>query len=167
MSTPPDTPRIVAPGSTPVADLGGFGIDWKIDGDDTHGHFSVVHHPIAPHTLAAPLHRHTNEDEYSYVIEGTLSALLGDDVVHAEAGSWVHKPRGQWHTFWNGGDTRCTIIEVIAPAGFEDFFRETAEVWGDPEGFMELCQRYQVEMRMESVPELCQRFGLTAPDPSG
>jgi mannose-6-phosphate isomerase-like protein (cupin superfamily) len=80
-------------------DFGGLGVNWKIDGPDTGERFSVVHHPMAPHALAAPLHRHHNEDEYSYVIRGSLGALLGDDVVIAGPGQWVLKPRGQWHTF--------------------------------------------------------------------
>jgi hypothetical protein len=41
------------------------------------------------------------------------------------------KPRHQWHTFWNAGDTPCEIIEVIAPSGFENYFREGAATWGD------------------------------------
>jgi uncharacterized cupin superfamily protein len=47
---------------------------------------------IGPHALAAPLHRHENEDEYSFVLEGTLGALLGDGVVSAGPGCWVYKP---------------------------------------------------------------------------
>ena len=31
--------------------LGGFGIHWKIDGDESGEHFPVDHHPIAPHAL--------------------------------------------------------------------------------------------------------------------
>jgi hypothetical protein len=42
-----------------------------------------VHHPIAPRAL---LHYHHNEDEYSYVLKGSLGALLGDDVIIAEPG---------------------------------------------------------------------------------
>jgi mannose-6-phosphate isomerase-like protein (cupin superfamily) len=114
-------------------DFGGLGVHWKIDADVTDGRFSVVHHPLAPHAVAAPLHRHHNEDEYSYVLEGKLGALLGDEVVVAEAGSWVFKPRGQWHPFWNAGDTPCHIIEVISPGGFEDYFRKVAAAWGDVE----------------------------------
>ena len=57
-----------------------------------------------PRHLAAPWHRHTREDEYSYVLEGRLGAQLGDDVVYAEAGDLAFKPREQWHTFWNAGD---------------------------------------------------------------
>lgn len=85
-------------------DFGGFGVFWKIDGADTGGRFSVVHHTIAPRTLAAPLHRHHREDEYSFVLRGGFGALLGDEAVAARPGEWVLKPRGQWHTFWNPGD---------------------------------------------------------------
>ena len=62
------------------------------------------------------------------MLEGTLGALLGDEVVTAGPGTWVFKPREQWHTFWNAGDTPCEIIEVISPGGFENFFRELALV---------------------------------------
>ena len=125
--------------------------------------FSVVHHPIAPHALGAPLHYHHNEDELSYVLTGRLGALLGDDVVTAEPGTWVFKPRHQWHTFWNAGETPCEIIEVISPAGFENYFREVADAWGDMTQFAHINQKYALEMRLESVPDLCRRFGLTFP----
>lgn len=144
-------------------DFGGLGVAWKIDVALTGGRFSVVHHPLAPRALAAPLHYHHREDEYSFVLKGSLGALLGDDVVTAEAGAWVFKPRGQWHTFWNAGDEPCEIIEVISPGGFEDYFREVAAAWGDRERFAEINQRYGLEMKFESVPELCARFGLTFP----
>lgn len=153
--------------SSERVDLGGLGIVWKIEGADADGRFSVVHHPLAPRALAAPLHRHTREDEYSYVLEGTLGALLGDDVVTAEPGTWVFKPRNQWHTFWNAGDSPCEIIEIISPAGFENFFRELAQVYatGEPDltAFADLCSRYAVEMDPASVPGLCERFNLNHP----
>ena len=153
-------------------DLGGLGIVWKIEGAEADGRFSVVHHPLAPRALAAPLHRHTREDEYSYVLTGTLGALLGDDVVTAEPGTWVFKPRDQWHTFWNAGETPCEIIEIISPAGFENFFHELPLVFGadgepDIPRFVELCARYGLEMDPSSVPGLCERFGLTHPMANG
>lgn len=144
-------------------DFGGLGVQWKLDGPRSEGRFAVVHHPIAPKALAAPLHRHTREDEYSFVLQGTLGALLGEEVVTAEAGTWVHKPRGQWHTFWNAGDTPCLIIEVISPAGFERYFREVAESWGDLDRFAQINDRYGLEMDFQSVPGLCERFGLSFP----
>lgn len=157
-------PTVILPTDGEPLDFGGLGVDWKIDGVDTGGRFAVVHHPLAPRALAAPLHRHHNEDEYSYVLEGTLGALLGDDVVEAGPGTWVYKPRGQWHTFWNAGDTPCRIIEVISPAGFEDYFREVAAAWGDVERFAQISAKYALDMDLESVPGLCERFGLTLPE---
>jgi mannose-6-phosphate isomerase-like protein (cupin superfamily) len=144
-------------------DFGGFAVHWKIDGASTGARFAVVHHPMAPHALAAPLHRHHNEDEYSYVIKGTFGALLGDDVVTAEPGTWVFKPREQWHTFWNAGDAPCEIIEVISPAGFEKYFHEVAAAWGDMKRFQEINDKYSLDMDFDSVPGLCDRFGLSFP----
>lgn len=168
MSVQLDRVTIPADGSERV-EIGGLGIVWKIEGTGTGERFSVVHHPLAPRALAAPLHRHTREDEYSYVLRGTLGALLGDEVVTAGPETWVFKPRNQWHTFWNAGDTPCEIIEIISPAGFENFFRELAEVYAAADGepdlsrFADLCARYAVEMDPESVPGLCARFGVTHP----
>lgn len=158
-------PLMIQPGAGDHFKLGGFGINWKIDGSSTHGNFSVVHHPMAPRSLAAPLHRHHREDEYSYVLTGKLGALLGDDVVTAEPGTWVFKPRGQWHTFWNAGETPCEIIEVISPAGFEDYFRELAAIWPDRSKSSELLRKYELDMDFDSVPGLCARFGLISARP--
>jgi gentisate 1,2-dioxygenase len=119
---------------------------------------------MSPRALAAPLHRHTREDEYSFVLEGRMGALLGDDVVEAGAGDLVFKPRNQWHTFWNAGDEPCRILEIIAPSGFERFFQELSDLGGAlkaaPEALAELSGRYGLEMRPESVPGLLERFGL-------
>lgn len=156
-------PTIVNSDQMQFFDFGGLGVRWKIDGSSTNGNFSIVHHPIAPHALAAPLHYHHNEDEYSFVLKGRLGALLGDEVVIAEQGSWVHKPRKQWHTFWNPDDESCEIIEVIAPAGFENYFRDVSAAWGDLEQFAQINARYSLEMDFDSVPGLCERFNLTFP----
>lgn len=164
MKTDIEAARVIAPGHGAAFDFGGLGVHWKIDGADTGGRFSVVHHPIAPRALAAPLHRHRNEDEYSYVLEGTLGALLGDEVVTAGPGSWVFKPRAQWHTFWNAGDTPVQLIEVISPGGFETYFREVAEAWGDLEAVARINDAYGLDMDFDSVPALCARFGLTFPE---
>ena len=155
--------RMIGPGEKDAFDFGGFGVCWKIDGDVTGNRFAIVHHPLAPRALAAPLHFHHNEDELSYVLTGTLGALLGHEVVTAEAGTWVFKPRKQWHTFWNAGATPCEIIEVISPAGFEKYFHEVAAAWKDAARFAEINARYSLEMQFDSVPTLCQRFGLTFP----
>ena len=157
---PSSAPALIAPAGGEKFDFGGFGVRWKIDNAQAGGRFSIVHHPIAARTLAAPLHRHHREDEYSYVLTGRFGALLGEDVVTAEPGTWVFKPRGQWHTFWNAGDTVCEIIEVISPAGFENYFREWSAVWPDRSKAAELLRKYELDMDIDSVPRLCARFNL-------
>ena len=144
-------------------DFGGLAVRWKVEGRESDRRFSVVHHPIAPRALAAPLHYHYNEDEYSFVLTGSLGALLGDEVIIAEPATWVFKPRRQWHTFWNAGDEPCEIIEVISPAGFENYFREVANAWGDMSKFVEINRKYCLDMDFESVPRLCERFRVTFP----
>ena len=161
ISPPPLT--IVTADSTERVDFGGLGVHWKLDSAASNGRFSIIHHPLAPRALAAPLHFHHREDEYSYVLRGRLGALLGEDVVTAEVGTWVCKPRRQWHTFWNAGDVPCEIIEVISPGGFENYFREVAAAWGDLPRFAEINAKYELEMDFASVPGLCERFGLTFP----
>ena len=139
-------PRIIGPNDAQEGFLGSIGVRFMIDGTEADQRFSLVEHPMSPHALAAPLHRHTREDEYSYVLQGRMGALLGDDVVEAGPGDLVFKPRDQWHTFWNAGDEPCRILEIISPAGFEQFFRELDALGGalnaDPEALAELNERY-------------------------
>src|SRR5882724_2834505 len=122
--------KIVGPAGAQEGFLGSIGVRFMIDGAEAGERFSLVEHPMSARALAAPLHRHTREDEYSYVLQGRMGALLGDDVVEAGPGVLVLKPRGQWHTFWNASDEPCRILEIIAPAGFERFFRELAGMGG-------------------------------------
>ena len=79
---------------------------------------------MPPRALGAPLHRHNREDEYSFVLEGRVGALLGEEVVYGNKGDLLFKPRDEWHTFWNAGDEPARILEIISPAGFERYFRE-------------------------------------------
>jgi mannose-6-phosphate isomerase-like protein (cupin superfamily) len=157
-------PKLVGPDDAVEGFLGSIGVRWMVDGAEAGQRFSLVEHPMSPHALAAPLHRHSREDEYSYVLEGRMGALLGDDVVEAGPGDLVFKPRNQWHTFWNAGDEPCRILEIISPAGFEHFFRELDALGGalqaDPEAMAALNERHGLEMRPETVPDLLQRFGL-------
>jgi mannose-6-phosphate isomerase-like protein (cupin superfamily) len=161
------TAKVVGPQDGKAGFLGSIGVRFMIDGDETDGGFSLVEHPMGPRALAAPLHRHTREDEYSFVLEGRMGGLLGDDVVEGGPGDLIHKPRNQWHTFWNAGDEPARILEIIAPAGFERFFEELVDMGGvtqaPPEKLGELSARYALEMDPESVPGLCERFGLKFP----
>jgi mannose-6-phosphate isomerase-like protein (cupin superfamily) len=161
--------KVVGPKDGKLGFLGSIGVRFMIDGDETDRGFSLVEHPMSARALAAPLHRHNREDEYSYVLEGRMGALLGDEVVEAGPGDLVFKPRNQWHTFWNAGDEPCRILEIIAPAGFENFFKELSEMGGaleaDPEELGKLSARYELEMQPDSIPGLLERFELVMGEP--
>ncbi len=62
--------KIVAKGQGKQGWLGGLGIRFMVPGADSAGGFSLVEHPLKPRMLAAPLHRHSREDEYSYILQG-------------------------------------------------------------------------------------------------
>jgi mannose-6-phosphate isomerase-like protein (cupin superfamily) len=160
-------PKIVGPKDGKAGFLGSIGVRFMTFGDETGERFSLVEHPMGPRALAAPLHLHTREDEYSYVVKGRMGALLGDEVVYAEEGDYVYKPRNQWHTFWNAGDEPAYILEIISPAGFERFFEELVDMGGvaniAPEELEKLGERYGHYFQPDSVPGLVERFGLVFP----
>ena len=162
-----DKVKVVRPRDGMAGFLGSIGVRWMIDGAEAGNRFALVEHPMSPRALAAPLHKHSREDEYSFVLEGSLGALLEDEVVFGKPGDLVFKPRNQWHTFWNAGDEPARILEIISPAGFEEFFREVVASGGvtqiEPQTFAGLCQRYGLEVNFDSVPALIQRFGLRFP----
>ncbi|MGB0096171.1 MAG: cupin domain-containing protein [Solirubrobacteraceae bacterium] len=157
-------PRKVGRADGQYAQLGGCDARFLIWGEESGGGFSLIEHPIPPRSLCAPLHRHDGVDEYSFVLEGRMGALLGDQVIYAEVGELAFKPREQWHTFWNAGDEPCRVLEIISPAGFEHFFREWGA--GTKDGTLnpdELGERYAIEFDMDSVPRICAEHDLVHP----
>jgi len=160
------TARVLGPKDGKAGELGSIGVRFMVGGDESGGGFSLVEHPMAPRRLAAPLHRHSREDEYSFVLEGRVGALLGDDTVIGEPGDLIFKPRDQWHTFWNAGDEPARILEIISPAGFECYFEEMKQLLADggppdPAQRMAIADRYGLEFDLASIPGLLEEHGLT------
>ena len=162
-------PRVIGPRDGKAGFLGSIGVRFLIDGADSGGGFSLVEHPMSPRALGAPLHRHAREDEYSYVTEGRVGALLGEHVIEAGPGAVIFKPRNQWHTFWNAGDEPARILEIISPAGFERYFAELVALGGSraapPDALRALGQRYSLEVDPQSIPGLLERFRLRIGEP--
>ncbi len=146
--------------------LGGFGVRFLLDGGHTDGRLSLVEHPLASRALAAPLHTHTREDEFSFVIEGRVGMQLGDRVIIAEPGTFVMKPRAVPHTFWNAGSAPARLLELISPAGFERYFQELGPLIAPPgppdlEALAALWERYGLRMDMDSLQRLAEQHGVT------
>lgn len=160
---PGATGRHAAPEHGRSVDLGGLGVDFKIPGAQTGGLFAVVEHPVDPRVIVEP-HIHEREDELSYVLKGTIWARVGEEEIEATTGSYVWKPRGVLHTFWNPGPEPARILEIIAPAGFERFFEELGalietEVAENDPRISALCNRYGLSFDHSWLPDLEGRFG--------
>ncbi len=96
------------------------------------------------------MHTHEREDEYSFVLAGRLCVQIADEVLEAGPGDLVLKPRGIPHAYWNPGDEETRLVEVISPAGFEQYFADLAPELAHPG-----------EPDLEALAEVRARYGLT------
>lgn len=156
--------HLLGPGEGEAVRLLALGVRFMIDGPSTGGRFSLVEHPLPPRALGAPLHTHRNEDEYSYVVQGRFGIQLGPEELEAGPGDLVVKPRGVPHTFWNAGDEPGRLLELISPAGFENYFRELAPLLAtrdrDEAAIGEVAARYQLDIDFTTIPTLTERHRL-------
>jgi quercetin dioxygenase-like cupin family protein len=155
--------KVIAPNEGRTV-MNGF-VVFKLFGADTRGALTVVEHVLEPGMLGAPMHTHRNEDEYSYVLKGEMTALIGDELIHAPAGTLVCKPRDLPHTFWNQSSQQTRVLELIAPGGFETYFDElnaVVSVGGPPDvgRIIAIAQKYGVEMDFSSLMEISQTYDV-------
>ncbi|HEY7876204.1 MAG TPA: cupin domain-containing protein [Actinomycetota bacterium] len=158
------TRHVLGPAEGEAVSLLALGVRFMIDGERTGNAFSLVEHPLPPRALGSPVHTHANEDEYTFVLEGRVGVMLGDEVVEAGPGDLVFKPRGVAHAFWNAGDEPARMLEIISPAGFENYFRELAPLLAAPErdegAVGEVVAKYELDIDFSTIPVLAERHGL-------
>jgi quercetin dioxygenase-like cupin family protein len=92
----------------------------KATGASTNGSLTLIESRT---TGGAPLHVHTREDEYFYVLEGTIKVRLGDDVFEAGPRSFVFLPRNIPHE-WDVVGDEATLLMLTVPAGLDAFLGE-------------------------------------------
>jgi mannose-6-phosphate isomerase-like protein (cupin superfamily) len=134
-----------------------------VEAQRSGGGFSLVEHLMPHRSLAAPLHRHSREDEYSFVLEGRVGAHFDGVETFGDAGDLIFKPRAEWHTFWNAGDAPARILEIISPAGFEQAFRDMHALGDalDAVAMAEIAARYGVDVDFERTGPIIERHQLT------
>ncbi len=131
-----------------------------IDSKDWGGGFALVEHLLAPRSIAAPVHIHTREDEFSFVLEGRVSIKAGEEEIEAEVGDLVFKPRGEWHTFWNATDEPARLLEIISPGGLEEMFR-IVDTATDDVDLGPLVEPFGCSADMEATAPIMEKHGLT------
>ncbi len=151
-------------GEGKVVDLRGLQVIFKIWPEDTGGALAVVEHPIEPKRLVRP-HVHTREDEISRVVEGRIGVRIGEEEFSAGPGTWIFKPRGVVHTFWNPGPEPARLVEIITPGAFAHYFEELAAILHasmppDLKRLGELDRKWGHSIDMAWVPDLQAKYGL-------
>ena len=112
-------PIVLRPGKGRSYPMGRISALFKADGAETAGRYSISEWWLEPHTRGPGAHSHA-EDDVFFVIEGTMSFLLGDEWMHAAAGSFVLVPAGVTHDFENRGSARAGVLNISVPGGFEE-----------------------------------------------
>lgn len=155
----------VGAGDGERADFPRLGNRYVLRGEDAGGRFALIEHTIPPRRLAAPMHVHEREDEYSFVLAGRMGAQIGDEVVEVGPGELLLKPRGIPHAFWNAGDEETRVLEIISPGGFAQYFAELAPVFAAEDGpdfsaLGAIQARYGLTMDLASTERLMEAHGL-------
>ncbi|MDQ0869540.1 quercetin dioxygenase-like cupin family protein [Arthrobacter sp. V1I9] len=158
----PTGPHVVRAGEGDATGEPGLLDRYLIESAASSGLVALVEHVLGPKALAAPMHRHSREDEYTFVLAGTLGVIEEGIEITATAGDLVAKPRGRWHTFWNAGGNELRVLEIIVPGGIEGLFRRLAEPGGEysPETLPALAAEYGAEVDFEATMPLVERHGL-------
>lgn len=166
---------VMQPGEGDSVPIPGFGAVFKLTSQTTGALVAIVEHPFAVGTITAA-HRHTHEDEHSYVLAGEIGFRSDDNEVVLGPGGYITKPRGQMHAMWNAGKEPGRIIEVITPGnGFENYFRELSELLTSGEAtakpgaplhesaeFAELAKKYGLTYGTPDwLDDVVRRYGLS------
>jgi mannose-6-phosphate isomerase-like protein (cupin superfamily) len=143
----------------PLDHNGGLNIRTWVRSEMTGGVYSSVESAVAPKTMGPPPHYHKELDELMYVIEGTASVLVGNDVVQVKAGGWHLRPRLIKHTFWNAGNTSLRFIDMYFNQDFEKYLEKIFFELTEKNGFKEGSPEKIKEMNL-----LNNKYGIVFPE---
>ena len=142
--------------------LHGHPVDCKVSGRDTGGAMAVFEI-----TTGWPHHRHRDQDEWLYVVEGELTCVVAERRFRVAAGGSVFIPRTVAHGWAPVDDTPCRVVNVFQPAGdLEQFFREVG-------GAKDLITKEQVinktytDEQVEAMRRLFDAHGMDLLPPPG
>jgi mannose-6-phosphate isomerase-like protein (cupin superfamily) len=119
-------PIVLAPGAGRAYPMSRIEAVFKADGAETDRGYSISEWWLEPHTTGPGAHTHP-EDDVFYVIEGTMSVLVGDRWVDAPKGSFVLIPGGTTHDFENRSASRAGVLNFSAPGPFEHHMSSIVE----------------------------------------
>jgi quercetin dioxygenase-like cupin family protein len=127
-------PILTGPGGGRTFTYGeGSSAELKIAGEQSGGDWAVVEWRVRAGE-EPPIHTHTREDESIYVLEGAITAFVGDQRIDVDAGSYAALPKDVPHGLRVRGD-EARLLVTVEPAGVEYFFVRRDENDADPSRF--------------------------------
>ena len=158
VNNPESIKPVLLPALPPLDHKGGMDIRVRVRSSMTNGLYSNVECAVAPKMMGPPPHYHKELDELMYVVEGSASILIGDDIVQVEAGGWHLRPRMIKHTFWNASEKPLLFIDMYFNQPFEEYleriFHELTTENGFPDGS---------DAKQNEINKLNEKFGLVFP----
>jgi quercetin dioxygenase-like cupin family protein len=93
-----------------------------VDPMQTNGSLAMLDMTL-PKGVEPPPHLHTNEDETFYLLEGTITFHVGEEVIVAKPGDAVFAPKQVPHHFVIETQS-ARFINLITPGKFLEYFLE-------------------------------------------
>ena len=161
-------PRKIGPKDGKFVKLMSVGVRFMAWGEETGGGFSLVEHPIAPNTLAAPVHSTSARTSTSTCSRGAWARCSATRSSTRRGGLRLQAAQPVAHVLERRRQP-CRILEIISPSGFEHFFDELAELVAQPdfspEKIIALGERYGHYFDLERTAAVVEEHGLHFPMP--
>ena len=146
-----------------------------VKSSQTNYQFSCVELVLAPKKMGPAPHIHDHLDEFSYVLEGTLGVLVGEEMQEISAGGFSSRPRGIVHSFWNPSDQPLHFFEMDCNQNFDEYLED---LFSNRIAYMtknnlkaddpviskwakELHEEFGLTFFPEKGKEIIEKFGLT------
>ena len=137
------------------------GWTWKANGRDNDGRCDFLVCDVA-YGAGPGLHIHSVQEDTFYVLEGTLTIQLDDDIIELSPGDFGTAPPGIPHSFTNAhSDRLCKAINLMTPGiGFDEYIAQIDELaaTGDRDALERLHAEYGVTV---VGPSLAEHLGLS------
>lgn len=122
----------------------------------TDGSYGMVEIMSPPHVPGPPPHFHKSENEFFFVVDGTLDVMINGDWIRCGPGSSVDLAPGTTHTFINNTEAPVVWLTGWRPKGFERFFRD----FGVPASQAQAQDRSVAQEIVQRVVQDVERYGM-------
>ncbi len=154
--------KLVQAGTAPEVENPFHPIRLLLSNTESAGEVTIYEFALPAQSAGSPPHTHTLEDEYFYILSGTLDVLSNGDVLRLNTGDMAALNRGHTHMFWNGSDEANRFLVITTGSSFEAFMQsvsprlsEAAPASPDDVGALigQIAAEHGISITMENMPD--------------